>query len=60
MLFGKLCKAALLSAVAVQDVAALTMKGKPHMMIKKDSDGLQDIVTWDEVSLPKTHVQTRT
>lgn len=50
MLFGKLCKAALLSAAAVQSAAALAIGGKPNLMIR-DSDSLQDIVTWDEVSV---------
>lgn len=50
MLFGKLCRAALLSAAAVQSVTALAIGGKPNLMIR-DSDSLQDIVTWDEVSV---------
>lgn len=49
MLFGKLLKAAVLSVAAVQ-TAALTIGGKPNMMIKSyKREALQDLVTWDEV-----------
>jgi hypothetical protein len=49
MLFGKLCQAALLSAAAVQ-TAAMTIAGRPNMMIKPyKRELLQDIVTWDPV-----------
>ncbi|KAK4618252.1 putative beta-galactosidase A [Fulvia fulva] len=51
MLFGKLLKAAVLSVAAVQ-TAALTIGGKPNMMIKSyKREALQDLVTWDEQSL---------
>lgn len=52
MLFGKLCKAALLSAAAVQSATALAIGGKPNLMIRDSykREPLQDIVTWDEVS----------
>ncbi|KAI7515484.1 hypothetical protein KC316_g21468, partial [Hortaea werneckii] len=53
MLFGKLCKAALLSAAAVQSATALAIGGKPNLMIRDSykREPLQDIVTWDEHSL---------
>lgn len=51
MLFSKLCHAALLS-VAALEATALTIGGKPNLMIKPyKREALQDIVTWDEHSL---------
>lgn len=56
MLLAKLLQAtALLSA----HVAALAVGGKPDMVIKPyETDGLQDIVTWDEVPV-KSPCETR-
>lgn len=53
MLFRKLLQAALLSSVAVQDVSARALAGKPQHFIQpyKRGEPLQDIVTWDEHSL---------
>lgn len=53
MLFRKLIQAALLSSVAVQDVSARALAGKPQHFIQpyKRGEPLQDIVTWDEHSL---------
>lgn len=51
MLFRKICHAALLSVAAIQ-ATALTIGGKPNLMIKPyKREPLQDIVTWDEHSL---------
>lgn len=59
MLFGKLCRAALLSVAAVQQTAALTMGGKPNIMVREayKRAPLQDIVTWDEVGRCKASKQ---
>lgn len=47
MLVSKLFQAALLLSA---NVSALALSGKPDVMIRRDeNDGLQDIVTWDEV-----------
>jgi hypothetical protein len=53
MLFRKLLEAALLSAVAVQDVSARALAGKPQHFVQpyRRGEPLQDIVTWDEHSL---------
>lgn len=51
MLFQKLSQVALLAAAAVQTVG-LAIGGRPDLMIKPyKREPLQDIVTWDEVSL---------
>ena len=47
--FSPRFQAALVSAAAVQ-TAAMTIGGKPNMMVKPyKRELLQDIVTWDEV-----------
>ncbi|KAK5108976.1 hypothetical protein LTR62_007610 [Meristemomyces frigidus] len=53
MRFTNLCRAALLSVAAVvQQTDALTMGGKPDMVVKPyKREVLQDIVTWDQHSL---------
>ena len=50
MLYNKVFKAALLALAAVH-TAALTIAGKPNLMIKpyKRNEPLQNVVTWDEV-----------
>jgi hypothetical protein len=50
MLFSKCYRAALLSLAALH-TAALSIAGKPNLMIKpyKRNEPLQDVVTWDEV-----------
>ena len=51
MLFSRLVQAALLSAGAVQNAAALAIGNKPNMMFRPELNkrALQDIVTYDEV-----------
>lgn len=53
MLLQKLLQAALLSCVAVHDVSARALSGKPQHFIQpyRRGEPLQDIVTWDEHSL---------
>lgn len=49
MLLDKVWRAALLGAVAVQEVVGMpAMAGKPNKLIQR-GPLLQDIVTWDEV-----------